>query len=160
MKTLLLVVTMFFAMPAKAADIVGFATLHHLNATSHQPGDCASREPRSDGLACVDFVSWNRYELRDLKDLSTGELVHSTAVFATHVPRQGRWLVVLEKLGPEDAAAFDAEYVIVDGGGTFEVACLKAPLESMLPGGTADRVGAGEEDSYCYDVQTVRVPEL
>ena len=51
---------------------------------------------------------------------------------ATHLPRRGRWLVVLEKLKDDEQKEFRATYRIVDGAGTFEVACLDKPLKTYL----------------------------
>ncbi|MCB1633548.1 MAG: hypothetical protein KDI51_03110 [Xanthomonadales bacterium] len=159
MKKLLIVLVICVAPPACAGDVVGIGTLRHLNLTDHQPGGCATRSPDANGETCVQFRSWHRYEVRGLKNLATGEVLNATAVQATHIPRQGRWLLVMDRLNPEDAAAFDAEYMIVDGGSAFQVACLKSPIEVVLPGGQGDRVGAGDEEAYCYDLQTVRAAE-
>lgn len=81
------------------------------------------------------------------------------AVLATHLPCKGDWLVVLEKLGPEDARAFGAEYRIVDGGWRFEVACLQSPIQNYLPDEKSQPVGNGVEDGYCYDIDMLRDSE-
>jgi len=142
---------------AHADTIVGFATLKYVEATDYQPGSCESlpQDPTDSRLKCIDFTYWMRYRLINFTDLRGHHLNTELAVMATHLPRRGHWMVVLEELEPKERKAFQAKYRIIDGGWTMDAACLDRPIQTYLPNEDTKPLATDKDNGYCYDLESL-----
>jgi hypothetical protein len=124
----------------------------------YQPGSCDTLEPR-EAQGCIDMYYWMRYRLEGLRDLTSKKLGRPIAVMATHLPREGKWFVVLEKLNTEESKKFKADYRIVDGGPAFKATCLDEPIKKYLPSNSADPYVDKTEERFCYDIEELKREE-
>jgi len=140
--------------PASADRVVGFATIVMKNVTAYQPGSCAT-QPEVEGEICIDFAPWRIYKVKDFRDLDGHKLKIGTMAMTSHLPRAGRWLLVLEELSPADQRAFGARYRFVDGSVRFEVFCTRRPFREYHATQNPVPPLSEADDDHCYRVDNV-----